>query len=179
MNLNDHLALITGITPEIMIVLLGILLYYFQYYLKEDKFLLTNIIVTSFVLAIFDVYLKKILLFSVDNDYYKFVVNNVITIVVINFLIYFVKSSSEPRSILFYFNFGFACLFYETIVFKLYNYNGLCNQRLRSVTKTIMRLATIHVLSNFLNGGNYDKTWFDMSFSQIFNFALFDTVFSE
>ena len=47
------------------------------------------------------------------------------------------------------------------------------------MTKVIMRLATIHVLSNFLNGSDYDKTWFDFSFAQIFNFALFDAVFSE
>jgi hypothetical protein len=99
---------------------------------------------------------------------------------VIDFLINFIKDTSSPKlNFIYYFNLAFACLFYETIIFKLYNYNGLCNKRLRDMTKVIMRLATIHILSNFLNGGEYDKTWFDFSFAQIFNFALFDAVFSE
>ena len=42
-----------------------------------------------------------------------------------------------------------------------------------------MRLATIHVLSNFMDDNPYDKDWFEFSFGQIFNFALFDAVFTE
>ena len=100
--------------------------------------------------------------------------------VVIDFLISFIKDCSNPDlNFIYYFNLAFGCLFYDTIVHKLYNYNGLCNKRLRSITKTIIRLATIHILSNFLNGNDYDKSWFDFSFGQLFNFALFDTVFSE
>lgn len=168
-----------GIQPEILIVILGIALYYLHY-LSEQKFLITNIIITSFVLATYDLFLKKILLFSVVDDYYKLIINNIITIVVIDFLINFIKDISNPKlNFMYYFNLAFACLFYETIIFKLYNYNGLCNKRLRDMTKVIMRLATIHILSNFLNDGEYDKTWFDFSFAQIFNFALFDAVFSE
>jgi hypothetical protein len=178
-SLNIILSELSGIEPEFILIILGIALYYFHY-LSEQKFLFTNIIITSFVLACYDLFLKKILLFSVTDDYYKLVVNNIITIVVIDFLINFIKDSSHPKiNFIYYFNLAFACLFYETIIFKLYNYNGLCNKRLRSMTKTIMRLATIHILSNFLNGTDYDKTWFDFSFGQIFNFALFDTVFSE
>lgn len=180
MSINNILCKITGFNPEILVILLGMLLYYFHY-LSDKKFLITNIIITAFVLAIFDVFLKKIILLNVDNDYYKFVVNNIITIVVIDYLIYFIKndSSNKKKDFIYYFNLAFACFFYETIVFKLYNYNNLCNKRLRNVTKTILRLATIHILSSFLNGENYDKEWFDFSFGQIFDFSFFEIVFSE
>jgi FlaA1/EpsC-like NDP-sugar epimerase len=178
-TLNNYVCNIMGISPEIMLVVLGFLLYYFHFF-SEKYFIITSIIITSFVLAIYDVVLKNILLFRVDNEYYKFVLNNVITIVVIDFLIKFITDMSHPNlNAVYYFNLAFACIFYETIIFKLYNYNNLCNKRLRSVTKTILRLATIHILSNFLNGKDYGETWFDFSFGQIFNFALFDTVFSE
>lgn len=177
-NLNLEISETIGISSEFLLIIIGLLLYYFHY-LSEQKFLITNIIISSFVLAIYDVFLKKILLFSVNDDYYKFIINNVITIVTIDLLITIIKDKSNPKlNFLNYFNLAFSCLFYETIVFKLYNYNGLCNKRLRSVTKTIMRLATIHILSNFLNGTEYNKSWFDFSFGQLFNFALFDTVFN-
>ncbi len=170
---------VLGINPEILLIILGLMMYYLHY-LSEQKFLITNIIITSFVLATYDLFLKKILLFSVIDDYYKLIMNNIITIVVIDFLINFIKDTSNPNlNFIYYFNLAFACLFYETIIFKLYNYNGLCNKRLRDMTKVILRLATIHILSNFLNGKDYDKSWFDFSFAQIFNFALFDSVFSE
>lgn len=178
-SLNNIVADIVGISPEILIIILGIAMYYLHY-LSNQKFLITNIIITSFVLACYDLFLKKLLLFHVIDDYYKLIINNIITIVVIDFLITFIKDTSNPNlNFVYYFNIAFACLFYETIVFKLYNYNGLCNKRLRDMTKVIMRLATIHILSNFLNGSEYDKSWFDFSFAQVFNFALFDTVFSE
>ena len=177
--LNNIFGSLIGIESEFILIILGLLLYYFHY-LSEQKFLITNIIITSFVLATYDIFLKKILLFAVTDDYYKLIINNMITIVVIDFLINYIKDNSNPNlNYIYYFNLAFGCLFYETIVHKLYNYNGLCNKRLRSITKTIMRLATIHILSNFLNGKDYDKSWFDFSFGQIFNFALFDTVFSE
>lgn len=178
-SLNKIFGDIIGVNPEILLVILGVAMYYLHY-LSEEKFLITNIIITSFVLACYDLFLKKILLFAVIDDYYKLIINNIITIVVIDFLINFIKDTTSPKlNFTYYFNLAFACLFYETIIFKLYNYNGLCNKRLRDMTKVIMRLATIHVLSNFLNGSEYDKTWFDFSFAQIFNFALFDAVFSE
>lgn len=178
-TLHNYLCDIIDVSPEIMLVVLGFMLYYFHF-LSEKQFIITSIIITSFVLAVYDIVLKNILLFNVDNEYYKFVLNNVITIVVIDFLIKFIKDMSHPTlNFVYYFNLAFACVFYETIIFKLYNYNNLCNKRLRSVTKTILRLATIHILSNFLNGQDYDASWFDFSFGQIFNFALFDTVFSE
>jgi hypothetical protein len=50
---------------------------------------------------------------------------------------------------------------------------------LRTSTKIILRLATIHILASYLNGEAYDKNWFDFSFGQIFNFSLFSTAFNE
>ena len=178
-SLNNIFYDMIGINPEYILVILGLSLYCFHY-LSDQKFIITNIIIISFVLACYDLFLKKILLFSITDDYYKLIVNNMITIIVVDFLINFIKDTSHPNlNFVYYFNLAFACLFYEMIIFKLYNYNGLCNKRLRSMTKTIMRLATIHILSNFLNGSDYDKSWFDFSFGQIFNFTLFDTIFSE
>ena len=83
-SVTDVLEDIININSETMVLILGLLLYYFNY-LSTEKFLITNIIITSFVLAIFDLFLKKILLLNVSNDYYKFVINNVITIVIIDF----------------------------------------------------------------------------------------------
>ena len=178
-SINNLISKITNINPEILLVIFGVLLYYLHF-LSEQKFLVTNIIITSFVLATYDLFLKKTLLFSIVDDYYKLIANNIITIVVIDFLINFIKDTNNQNlNFIYYFNLAFACLFYETIIFKLYNYNGLCNKRLRDMTKVILRLATIHILSNFLNGNDYDKSWFDFSLAQIFNFALFDSVFSE
>jgi len=178
-NLNDNINQILGINSEILLIISGALLFYFNY-LSTEKYFFNGILITTFVLAIFDVILKKILLFTITDNYYKFIINNIITIIIIDLLITFIKDYTHPNlNFMFYFNLGFACLFYETIIFKLYNYNGLKNQRLRSITKTILRLATIHILSNFLNSNEYDKDWFDFSISQIYNFALFDTAFSE
>jgi hypothetical protein len=178
-SLNKIFENVFGINSETLFIIMGFAMYYFHI-LSEQKFLITNIIITSFVLACYDIFLKKILLFSDVDDYYKLIINNIVTIVVIDLLINFIKDTSNPNlNFVYYFNLAFACLFYETIIFKLYNYNGLCNKRLRDMTKVIMRLATIHILSNFLNGNDYNKSWFDFSFAQIFNFALFDTVFSE
>ena len=175
---NNILVTLFNINEELIILISGFVIYYFHY-LVPQKSILINIIITTFALAIFDVFLKHILLLHVDNDYYKFVINNVITIVVIDFLIYTIRSDNNDKSFMNYFNLAFACLFYETIVFKLYNYNNLCNQRLRTITKTIMRLATIHIFSNFLDQKPFNEEWFNFSFAQIFNFSLFNIVFTE
>jgi hypothetical protein len=178
MKTNNIMGLLLDTNEEVLVLLLGFFLYNFNF-LLEQKSMFINIIITSFVLAIFDVFLKKTLLVSVDNNYYKFVINNVITIVVIDFLIFAIHGNLKQKSITSYLNLAFGCLFYETIVFKLYNYNNLCNDRLRTMTKTIMRLATIHIISNFLDNKPYDEQWFNFSFSQLFNFSLFNIVFSN
>ena len=178
-GLNKELMDILGIEYEFLLIILGLLFYYFKI-LSTNTFFITNIILVSFSIALYDVFLKKILLLNVNNDYHKFIINNVITIVTIDLLINLIRDYTNPKlNFMNYFNIAIGCIFYETIVFKLYNYNDMCNKRLKNITKTILRLATIHILSNFLNGNDYDQTWFDFSFGQIFNFALFETVFSE
>ncbi len=180
-NLNGIIQDVMGINSEVYVLILGLLLYYFNY-LSEQKFLITNIIISSFTIAVFDLFLRKILLLNVTNDYYKFIINNIISIVSIDLIRNIITNGlykNEKLCFITYFNLAFSCFFYETIVFKLYNYNSLCNERLRSMAKTIMRLATIHILSNYLNGKPYDLAWFDFSFSQIFNFSFFTTVFSD
>ena len=169
---------ITSLDQKYIIIILSILLYYINFY-TSNTFLFTNIIITTLVLAIFDVFLKNYLLFNVNNEYYAFVINNVITIITIHIMVSILKNDYEKINVSDMAYIAFSCLFYELIVFKLYNYNNLCNMRLRNSTKTIMRLATIHILSNFLSQRPFDKSWFDNSFAQLFNFSLFNIVFDN
>ena len=140
---------------------------------------LNNIVATCIVLALFDVVLRKLLLLNVKNNYYNFVINNIITIIVIYMLTFIIKRNYSNFKFMFFFNLAFACLFYETIIFKIYNYNNFYNKRLRTFTKLIIRLATIHIVMNFLNNGDYDDKWFNLSFTQIIEFSLFEILFCE
>lgn len=167
------------VKEEFVVLVLGIILVLFNYYIGNNISMISNILITTFVVSLYDVFIKQYLVFNNCDDYYKLIINNTITIIVINFLSRIIRDISDPKiNNMYYFNLIFACLFYETIVFKLYNYNNICDSRLRSVTKTIMRLATIHIMSSFLNDTDFDKDWFDFSFSQIFNFSLFNIAFS-
>jgi hypothetical protein len=163
---------------KVYIVLLGIILYFLNIYKWQDG-LLINILVTTFCLALFDVFLKNILLFNITDNYYIFIVNNIITILTINIMFYIFKQKYDKISFTNLINIAFSCLFYETIIFKLYNYNNLCNNKLRVMTKTIMRLATVHILSNYLNDSDFDKKWFDFALAQITNYSLFNAVFEN
>jgi hypothetical protein len=177
---NSAIQQFTQLDEELIVLILGLLLYYFHYFYKDNIFIITNIIITTFVVSLYDVFIRKILLFNVCDEYYKLVINNTITIIIISFLSTIIKNFNDNNlNFVYYFNLAFACFFYETIVFKLYNYNNICDTRLRNVTKTIMRLATIHIMSSFLNDTDFNKKWFDFSFGQLFNFALFNTVFIE
>jgi hypothetical protein len=180
MSLNNVIVDYFNISNEYIVIFAGLLLYYFHF-LSVQKFIFTNIIITCFVLACYETFLKKILLFNVDNDYYKFIINNAITIVVIDLLINLIKYgfNNDKYDVIYYFNIAFSCIFYETIVYKLFNYNNLYNSKLRSITKTIMRLATIAILSIFLSDSSYDKDWFDLEFGKLFNFLLFNCIFEN
>jgi hypothetical protein len=136
-------------------------------------------IATCFVIAIFDIVFKKILLLDVKDNYYCFIINNIITILTIYMLTFIITRSYNYCTPLFFFNLAFACLFYETIVFKLYNYNNFYNKRLRTFTKLIIRLATIHIMVNFLNNKDYDDEWFNLAFTQIIQFSLYEILFCE
>ena len=175
-RLNDIITSTTGLSSEVLILVLGITLLLFY----DNLYILKNIMVTCFVLAIFDLYLKQFLLLQANDDYHIFIINNIITIVTIDILITSIHDKNhEKLTFINYLNIAFACLFYETIVFKLYNYNNLSNKRLRSVTKTIMRLSTINILATFLSDKHFDQEWFNFAFSQIFSFSLFNTIFEE
>jgi hypothetical protein len=140
---------------------------------------INNIVATCFALAIFDVVLKNILLLDNKDNYHSFIINNIITFITIYMLIFIIKKNYSDFKLAFFFNLAFACLFYETIIFKLYNYNNFHNKRLRTFTKLIIRLATIHIITNFLNNKEYDDEWFNLSFSQIIQFSLFEILFCE
>lgn len=177
-SLNMYIRDIIGISGEMLLILGGIALYYFHF-LNNHNSVFTSIVITSFVVAVYDVFLKSILLFPKIDDYYKLVINNAITIVIIDFLITSIRNKGIQNGFVHYFNLGFSCMFYDMIVYKIYNHNQLCNSRLRTTMKTIMRLGTIHILSNFLNGSEYGEQWFSFSFGQLVNFALFDAVFND
>lgn len=149
------------------------------YYFNIDNNLLTNILITTLCIAFFDAFLKKILLFNKTDNYYIFIINNTITIICINLLFFIIKQDTKHLNIQNFGNMIFACLFYELIVFKLYNYNKLHNEKLRKITKTILRLATIHILTTYLNGDSFDKKWFDYSIGQITNLSIFNAIFEN
>ena len=177
---NSSIQEYTGLDENVIVLILGLLVYYFHFYLHDNVAIITNIIITTFVVSLYDVYIRKLFLFDTCDDYYKLILNNAITIVIISFLSTVIKNFNDSNlNFIYYFNLAFACFFYETIVFKLYNYNNICDIRLRNITRTIMRLATIHIMSSFLNDTDFNEKWFNFSFGQMFNFALFNTVFVE
>ena len=55
---------------------------------------INNIIATCFVIAIFDVVLKKILLLDVKNNYYCFIINNIITIITLYILTFIIVKNT-------------------------------------------------------------------------------------
>jgi hypothetical protein len=177
MSLHIIVENITSLEQKYIIIILSILLLYINFY-TSNTFIFTNIIITTLALAIFDVFIKNYFLLNA-NEYYAFVINNVITIVMINILVLLLKNNFKKITVEYIAYIAFSCLFYELVVFKLYNYNNLCNSRLRNSTKTIMRLATIHILSNFMSNLPFDKEWFDNSFAQLFNFSMFNIVFDN
>lgn len=163
-----------NIDVNVIIAILGVLILVFKNY---DVYILTNVLITAFVLAVFDVYLKNILLFNEKDEYYIFIVNNIITILIVNLFVYLIKGMYEKITFERFFYLAFACFFYELIVFKLYNYNNLCNSKLRTMSKTVMRLATVYILSTYLLGEEFDKEWFNISMGALLNFTLYNVIF--
>jgi hypothetical protein len=58
MTSKNIMASLLNINEELLIIILGFFLYNFHY-LLERKSIFINIVITSFVLAIFDVFLKN------------------------------------------------------------------------------------------------------------------------
>ena len=177
MGIHDIIKDILNIDNVSLIALLSGIIICSKF--TNNNSLLLNIIVTTFVIAIFDLFLKQMLLMkigSTDNEhteYYKFIMNNIITIVTIDLLIRIIRVDLNGYGIVQYFNLAFACAFYDLIIYKLSFYNNYCSEKLRNSSKIIMRLVTIHLLSNFLNGMDYDAEWVSHSLSQLFNYRLF------
>lgn len=163
-----------GIDTNIVMLFLGIFIYFIR---KYENHLLVNILITAFVLSLFDLYLKKIFLFDQKDDYYIFIMNNIITILCVNLLIYIIKGMFDKITIERFSYLAFSCFFYEMIVFKLYNYNNLCNHKLRVMTKTIMRIATTYILTAYLMDEKFDEKWFNYSMAQLLNFSLYNLIF--
>lgn len=175
MKLNELLEKITHIEQKYLIFILPIIVYIINKYSTTN--LISQILITSIALSIFDIYLKNKLLINNTNEYYIFILNNIISVVIINFLIYLIGYNLDYNNFISLFYIAFACLFYELIIFKLYNHNNLCNQQLRDMTKTIIRLTTINIIYRFLQKEPYDKYWFDRSISQLCNILLFSIIF--
>lgn len=175
MSLNKYISDMLELDEEILMVITGLLILYFKYN-DYGHSLLLNIIIISFILSIFDIYLKKIVAKFTDDSFNGFILNNIITILIINLLFYIIAGYNEKLTLLNFISLTFGYLFYEFIVFKLYDYNNMCNGNFRHITKTVMKLACVHILSAFINGDPYDYKWFNYSFSQIINFGLFNQI---
>jgi len=175
-SINDIIHNILNTNNEIFILIGAFILYLYEHD-KNNTGLFINLVTLCFVIALFDVILKKIILFDVKGDYYKFIANSVITIITINLLFYIINNSTDKITFQNLFNTIIAILFYEVIIFKLFNYNNILDCKLRNITKIIMRLATVHILTNYLNDKPYDQEWFNFAFAQIFNFSLSAVMF--
>ena len=177
-NIVNIIQEISGLNKNYLFILTGIILFYFNY-INPQKNIIINIFITCFVLVIFDIFIKDNIKINIDDNYYKLIINNTIVILVIDLLFFVFRSNFDYMNFTYFFNVAISSIFYETIIFKLYNYNSLCNSRLRSASKITMRLGTIHVLSNFLSNKAFDQNWFNFVFPQLFNIILFEILFNE
>ena len=162
-NLSNIIQEISSLNNYSLLILAGIILFYFNF-INPQKNIVVNIFITCFILIIFDLFIKDNVKVNINDNYYNLIINN---------------TNFDYMNFTYFFNVAISSIFYETIIFKLYNYNGLCNSRLRSISKLTMRLGTIHVLSNFLSNKAFDQTWFNFVFPQLFNIILFETLFNE
>ena len=177
-KLPDILQDLSGINKKNLLILTGIIYVYFNY-LNQRKSIIINIFITCFVLIIFDLFIKDNIKVNITDNYYNLIINNTIVILVIDLIFFIFRSNYDYMNFPYFFNVAFASIFYETIIYKLYNYNSLCNSRLRAISKITLRLGTIHILSNFLSNKEFDETWFNFSFAQLFNIILFEILFNE
>ena len=177
-NLLNIMQEISGLNNNYLFILTGVVLFYFNY-INPQKNIIINIFITCFILVIFDLFIKDNIKIKIDDNYYNLIINNTIVILVIDLLFFIFRSNFDYINFTYFFNVTISIIFYETIIFKLYNYNSLCNSRLRSASKITMRLGTIHILSNFLSNKAFDQNWFNFVFPQLFNILLFEILFNE
>jgi hypothetical protein len=176
-QLNNIVEDIIPIDKNILLLIFGAILLYSSY--NSINNMAINIFIILFVLIIFDIFIKDNIRINIDNKYHKLIINNTIVILTIDFLYLLFKGDTKTMNFNYFFTIAFSNIFYETVVHKLNNYNSLCTSRLRTVSKITTRMATIHILSNFLNNKPYNKEWFDFSFPQLFNIIILEIFFNE
>jgi hypothetical protein len=177
-KLSDIIQDISGINKNNLLILTGIIFFYFNFF-NSQKNIVINIFITCFALIVFDLFIKDAIKINITDNYYNLIINNTIVILVIDLLFFIFRKNYDYMNFNYFFNVAFASVFYETIIYKLYNYNSLCNSRLRTISKITMRLGTIHILSNFLSNKAFDIAWFNFAFPQLFNIILFEIIFNE
>jgi len=176
-QLNDVVEKIVPLDRNILLLILAAILLYSSYNSIDN--LMINIFIIIFVLIIFDIFIKKNIRIDMPNKYHKLIINNTIVILTIDFLFLLFKGEINSINFNYFSSIAFSNIFYETVIFKLNNYNNLCTSRLRILSKITSRFATIHILSNLLNNKPYDLNWFNFSIPQLFNIIILEILFNE
>jgi hypothetical protein len=176
-QLNNVVEKIVPFDRNILLLIIGAILLYASY--NSINNLMNNIFIILFILIIFDIFIKDNIIKNLDNKYHKLIINNTIILLTIDLLYLIFKGNYKAIQFSYFVSIAFSNIFYETVIFKLNNYNNLCTSRLRTVSKITARMATIHILSNFLNNKPYDLEWFNFSFPQLFNIIILEIFFNE
>ena len=176
-QLNNVVEKIVPFDRNILLLVVGTILLYSSYNSLNN--LTINIFILLFVLIIFDIFIKDNIKINLDNKYHKLILNNTIIILTIDFLFLIFKGDYKLIQFNYFTSIALSNIFYETVIFKLNNYNNLCTSRLRTLSKITARMATIHILSNFISNKPYDINWFDFSFPQLFNIIMLEIFFNE
>ena len=176
-QLNNVVETIVPFDKNILLLLLGAILLYCSYNSLNN--LMINIFIIIFVLVIFDIFIRDNIRINMENKYHKLIVNNTIVILTIDLLFLIFKGDYKAIQFNYFASVAFSNIFYETVIHKLNNYNNLCTSRLRTVSKITSRLATIHILSNFLSNKPYDENWFNFAVPQLLNIIILEIVFNE
>lgn len=176
-QLNNVVEKIVPFDQNILLLIFGSILLYSSYNSIDN--LMINIFIILFVLIIFDIFIRENIRINMDNKYHKLIINNTLVILTIDFLFLLFKGEYKLLRLDYFASIAFSNIFYETVIYKLNNYNNLCTSRLRTVSKLTTRLATIHILSNFLCNKSYDKDWFNFSVPQLLNIIILEIFFNE
>jgi len=176
-QLNNVVEKMVPFDKNIILLVVGAILLYSSY--NSINNLMNNIFIILFVLIIFDIFIKDNIRINLNNKYHKLILNNTIIIIVIDLLYFILKGDYKSIQFEYFASIAFSNIFYETVIYKLNNYNNLCTSRLRTVSKITARMATIHILSNFISNKLYDLDWFNFSFPQLFNIIILEIFFNE
>jgi hypothetical protein len=176
-QLNNVVEKIVPLDRNILLLIIGSILLYSSF--KSIDNLMNNIFIILFILIIFDIFIKDNIKINIKNKYHKLIINNTLVILVIDLLYFIFKGDYKNIQFNYFASIAFSNIFYETVIFKLNNYNNLCTSRLRTISKITSRMATIHILSNFITNKPYDLNWFNFSFPQLLNIIILEIFFNE